>query len=315
LQDVKIMSLDAGGSMQTASSLRGIATDLRGRMQELMGLANSTDGIGNFLFAGAQGKIQPFVNTAAGTAYQGDDIPHLIQASPTRQIPTSDSGADVFMRIKNGNGSFQTAVAAANTGSGTISQGLVLNAPFNGSSYQVTFTSATTFDIQNLTTGTPVSTGNTYASGQAITFDGIQIEIKGAPAAGDTFDLKPSVNQSIFDTINNFLAAVDAPPVAGNGAAVAKFQLGLQQASAALDQAINNVMYTRATVGGRLRELDSLQATGVELGVQYQQTLSKIQDTDYIQAATDMSRQQLALQASQQSFAKISQMSLFDYLR
>lgn len=315
LQDVKIMSLDAGGSLQTASSLKGIATDLRGRMQELLGLSNSTDGVGNFLFSGSQGKIQPFANTAAGTTYQGDDVQRMIQAGPTRQMSSADSGADIFMRIKNGNGSFATSVAAGNTGSGTISQGLVLASPFNGNNYQVTFTSATTFDVQNLTSGTPVSTGNAYVSGQAITFDGIQVEIKGAPAVGDTFSIQPSVNQSVFDTINKFLATVDAPPLAGDAAANAKFQQGLQQASAALDLALNNVMYSRATVGARLRELDSLQATGVELGVQYKQTLSKIQDTDYIQAATDMSKQQLALQASQQSFAKISQMSLFDYLR
>lgn len=315
LQDVKVMSLDAGGSLQTASSLKGIATDLRGRMQELFGLSNSTDGLGNFLFSGSQGKIQPFADTAAGATYQGDDVQRLIQAGPTRQISSADSGADIFMRIKNGNGSFATSVAAANTGSGTISQGQVLASPFNGNTYQVTFTSATTFDIQNVTTGTPVSTGNAYVSGQAITFDGIQVEIKGAPANGDTFDIKPSVNQSVFETIKQFLATVDAPPLAGDATAQAKFQQGLQQASAALDMAINNVMYSRATVGARLRELDSLQATGVDLGVQYKQTLSKIQDTDYIQAATDMSKQQLALQASQQTFAKISQMSLFDYLR
>lgn len=315
LQDVKIMALDAGGPLQNSASLNAIATDLRGRAQELLGLSNSSDGLGNFLFAGSQGKIQPFANTAAGTVYQGDDVQHLVQAGPARQIATADSGADVFMRMKNGNGSFQTSVAAANTGSGTISQGVQLTSPFSGSDYQVTFTSATTFDIQNLTTATAVSTGNTYVSGQAITFDGIQVEIKGAPATGDTFDIKPSVNQSVFATIQNFLTTLASPPAAGDAAANAKFQQGLQQASAAMDQAISNVLYTRATVGGRLKELDSLQATGVDLGLQYKQTLSKIQDTDYIQAATDMSKQQLALQASQQSFAKISQMSLFDYLR
>lgn len=318
LQDVKIMSLDAGGSLQTASSLRGIATDLRGRMQELLGLANSTDGVGNFMFAGSQGKIQPFASTAAGMVYQGDDVQHLVQAGPARQIPTSDSGADLFMRIRNGNGSFYTTVGAANTGSGTVSQGQILTSPYNGASYRITFTSATTFDVNDVSgglPGVPVLPGQTYVSGQAITVNGAQVEIKGAPAAGDTFDIQPSVNQSIFDTISQFLATVDAPPLPGDAAANAKFQQGLQQASAALDQAINNVMYTHATVGGRLRELDSLQATGEELGLQYKQTLSKIQDTDYIQAATDMARQQLALQASQQSFAKISQLSLFDYLR
>ena len=178
----------------------------------------------------------------------------------------------------------------------------------------MTCTSASTFDVLNETTGTSVSSGNAYVSGQAISFDGIQFEIKGAPASGDTFDVAPSSNQSVFDTMSQLLATLEAPPLAGDAAANAKFQQGLQQANGELKQSLDNVLATRATVGGRLRELDSLQATGEELGLQYAQSLSKIQDTDYIQAVTDLNRQQLALEASQQSFARVSQLSLFNYL-
>jgi flagellar hook-associated protein 3 FlgL len=315
LQELKSLGVEAGGVMTNATSMKGIATTLRGRMQELLGLANSTDGIGNYLFSGGQGKIKPFVATAAGTIYQGDDVQRQIQVSASRQMAATEAGSDIFMRVRNGNGAFQTSAGAANTGTGIIDQGQALTAPFNGNNYRVTFTSATTFDVQNLTSATPVSTGNAYVSGQAITFDGIQFEISGAPAAGDTFDVQPSVNQNVFDTLDAFIALADAPPAPGDSFAAAQFNQGLQQVMASLDQALNSVLSTRATIGGRLREIDSLQVTGESLGLQYKNTLSKIQDTDYIQAVTDLNKQQLALQASQQSFARISQLSLFDYLR
>lgn len=315
LQDLKSIGVEAGGVMTNATSMKGIATTLRGRMQELLGLANSTDGVGNYLFSGGQGKVKPFVTTATGTTYQGDDVQRQVQVSASRQMAATEAGSDIFMRVRNGNGSFQTSAGTGNTGTGIIDQGQVLTAPFNGNSYRVTFTSATTFDVQNLTSATTVSTGNTYVSGQAVTFDGIQFEISGAPASGDTFDVKPSANKNVFDTLNDFIALADAPPAPGDAQAAAKFNQGLQQVLASLDQAMNSVLSSRATIGGRLREIDSLQATGESLGLQYKNTLSKIQDTDYIQAVTDLNKQQLALQASQQSFARVSQLSLFDYLR
>jgi len=315
LQELKSLGVEAGGVMTNATSMKGIATTLRGRMEELLGLANSTDGVGNYLFSGAQGKVKPFARGTFGIVYQGDDVQRRVQVAPAREMATTDSGADIFMRIRNGNGTFQTSAGVGNTGTGIISQGQVLTAPFNGNSYRVTFTSATTFDVLNVTSGMPVSTGNAYVSGQAINFDGIQVEISGAPSAGDTFDIQPSINQSLFATLEKFIALADAPPTAGNAPAIAKSQQELQQVMGALDQALNNVLATRATVGGRLRELDFLQATGDELRLQYKNSLSKIQDTDYIQAVADLNKQQLALQASQQSFARVSQLSLFDYLR
>ena len=44
-------------------------------------------------------------------------------------------------------------------------------------------------------------------------------------------------------------------------------------------------------------------------------TLSNIEDLDYASAITQMQKQMLALEAAQSSFAKISQLSLFNYIR
>ena len=44
-------------------------------------------------------------------------------------------------------------------------------------------------------------------------------------------------------------------------------------------------------------------------------TLSQVEDTDYTEAITKMNKDILALQAAQSSFAKIAQLSLFDYIK
>jgi flagellar hook-associated protein 3 FlgL len=297
---------------------------LQGSLQELLGLANSSDGTGNYMYSGGQGSVQPFANSAGGVTYQGDDVQHKVQAATSRQIAITDSGADLFMRIKNGNGTFQAAPAATNVGSGIISQGVVTNgALYNGNSYSVTFAVAAgvaTYSINDTTSGAPVAlvppvSNVPYVSGQAISFNGIQFDIKGTPATGDTFNVSPSTNQSIFDTLNKLITTLTTPIPAGNQGAAAAFQQGLNAATAELDHSLNTVLGVRATIGSRLNELDALNVTGDSLGLQYKQTLSKIQDTDYTKAISDLTQQNMNLQAAQKSFAQVSSLSLFNYLK
>jgi len=63
-----------------------------------------------------------------------------------------------------------------------------------------------------------------------------------------------------------------------------------------------------------MNEIDSLSNLNQDMTLQYQQTLSNLQDLDYAKAISDLTRNQTALQAAQQSFVKISQLSLFNYL-
>lgn len=310
LQDVRDAALSAGNGLLTDDNRSAMALDLEGRLQELIGLANSTDGIGNYLFSGFQSRTKPFaVDAAAGATYAGDDGQRNIQVSASRQMASSDSGADVFMRVKNGNGAFVTQPAVANTGTGIISVGNVVNtALLTGHDYSITFTSATTYDVTDTTTATPVSSGNTYVSGQAISFDGMQFEIKGAPAIGDTFTVTPSVNENIFKTVSDLIGALNTP-VAG-----ANLSNSLLHSVNQLDNALNNVLNTRVTLGLRLNEVDALDAAGEDLGLQFKKTLSELQDTDYNKAISDLSQQQMSLQAAQQSFVKVTGLSLFNYL-
>lgn len=321
LQDVSTATVYAGNGSLNASDRSTIATELSSRLQELTGLANSTDGVGNYLFAGFQSRTQPFVNTAAGTGYFGDDGQRNVQVSATRQMPSGGNGADIFMRIKNGNGSFVTQAAAGNAGTGIVRQGAVANPPPTagqiGNSYQLAFSvvaSVTTCTI----TGTdalgvaipPASLpapNAPYVSGQMISFDGRQFDIQGAPADGDTFSVSPSSNESIFNTLADLIDALNAPVVGAS--LTTRLNSGLNQ----LDNALNNVLTMRSSLGLRLNEIDTLQSAGEDLGLQFKQTLSGLQDVDYNQAISDLVRQQTNLQAAQQSFSRVAGLSLFDY--
>ena len=118
----------------------------------------------------------------------------------------------------------------------------------------------------------------------------------------------------MFDTLNKLITTLSTPLAGASASAVAANTQAVNDGLNALTQDLNNVLGVRATTGSRLNELTALQTTGTQLGLQYQQTLSTIQDTDYNQAATNLAQQKLILQAAQQSFAAVSKLSLFNYI-
>ena len=321
IQDVRAVAVSAGNGSLNNTDRSTLATNLSGRLQELIGLANSTDGVGNYLFSGFQSRTQPFVDTPAGIAYFGDDGQRMAQVSATRQMASSDSGADVFMRIKTGNGSFVTQPTVGNVGSGIISTGAVDNpAALTGNNYSINFAGAvapatgTTYTVTNTTTGLPVPAVPAvpvpvpYVSGQAITFDGLRVDIQGVPGSGDSFTITPSTNESVFKTISDLITTLNTPVSGSN------LTSGLNRGMVNLDNALGNVLNVRATLGLRLNEIDALQVTGEDVGLQLKQTLSQLQDTDYNKAISDLTQQQTILQAAQKSFTQVASLSMFSYL-
>ena len=320
---LKELTVQAGGPALTPGDRKSIAFELRARYDQLLGIANAEDGQGQKLFAGYMGSTQPFGGTVdylnAGNEidYQGDDGQRRLQVSATRSMEVSDSGTGVFMRIKNGNGYFATNYAAANTGTGVINIGNVTDpaawSALANNNLSINFTSSSSYDIVDGLGNTLVA-GGAYLTGQPIVIPGAgaSITIKGAPAAGDSFTVGPSTSQSVFKSLANLIGALEAGGT--SPADMAKYSSELGFANANLDLAGDNILRVRAMTGSRLNELESLGYLNQDMSLQYQQTLSKLQDLDYAQAITDLTRKQTELEAAQQSFAKISQLSLFNYL-
>ncbi len=83
-----------------------LAIDLESHLSQLAELANSKDGVGNYLFSGYKTDTPPFLKTATGYSYQGDTSVQSVQVSETRQMPIAETGSQIFQA--NGQDVFQT---------------------------------------------------------------------------------------------------------------------------------------------------------------------------------------------------------------
>ena len=102
-----VVSAD-NGTLNDSGRGSHIATELRGNLGELLGLANRTDGNGQYLFSGFQGSTKPFADTGSGIQYFGDEGLRMIQASASRQLAVNESGREVFERIPASGGGNQS---------------------------------------------------------------------------------------------------------------------------------------------------------------------------------------------------------------
>ena len=212
LQSVQDTVTSAGNGTLSDANRASMATTLQANLDQLVGLANTTDAQGNYVFSGYQSNTRAFVQTATGATYQGDSGQQLLQVDGSRQMAIGNTGQSVFQ------------------GGG----------------------------------------------------------------------------QDVFQTIKSLVTLLQTPG--------APAPATLATLSSNLSQSLNNVLTVRSSVGSRLNELDALNASGSDRDLQYSQTLSSLQDLDYAKAVTQLTQQQTTLQAAQQSFVKISGLSLFNYL-
>ncbi|MGW8393929.1 flagellar hook-associated protein FlgL [Pseudoduganella sp. HUAS MS19] len=321
LQEVKSKIVAAGNPGFTLADREALAKELEGRLEDLLGQANATDGTGAYLFSGYKSDIQPFTRSATGATYNGDQGQRELQVASSRKLATSETGSAIFESNITGNGTFQTSVDAGNVtrgGTGIISPGVVKTpSAVTGHNYTLNFTvtgtpAVTTYTVNNVTTGTPVASNVPYVSGQPIAFDGIQMDITGAPANGDVFNVDPSKNQSVFETMTTLIGALRGP--SGTPAAGAALTNALNLANQNITNSLDNVLSVRASVGARMSELDHLDSAGEDLNLQYSSQISDLVDLDPVEAISRFTQQQTTLEAAQKSYKALAGLSLFNLI-
>lgn len=314
LQRIRELLVQAGNAAYDGSNLRAISTEMAGLKGELVSLANTRDPEGGYIFAGYGQDTQPFVETVTGATYNGDQGTRTLQVTPTRTLMLAENGTEVFERIRRGNGTFETGPASGNTGSGVIDRGTVIDRSLiNDHSYAINFTVSagrTTYAVVDTTTATTLSSGNAYTSGTAVNINGMQVSLSGRPASGDSFTLRPSRNQSVFTAIGNAITTLES--VTPTAAGQVRFANELASNLADMDQALDHFGVVRGRFGVGLAELESLASSSDDLDVAYAKELSGLQDIDYAKTISEFLARQQALQAAQESYAKLAQRSLFD---
>jgi flagellar hook-associated protein 3 FlgL len=312
LQRVRELIVQSNNATLTDNDRQSIVTELRARVAELQAVANRKDSNGDFLFAGYAAGTQPFARGSGGQmSYAGDAGVRQLQIDAAQYVADSDPGSAVFVDIAAGNGLFTAAAAPANTGSGVLDAGSVVDrSQWLPDQYTASFTSASTWQVTD--SGSNVVASGNYTSGGAIAFRGVQVMVSGAPATGDQFSVDAAGTEDVFATLDGLILALGAG--ASQDAARAQLTTALNASLQQVDQAGDHLLSVRASVGARLSMLEDADAARANQTTELATSISGLQDLDYAAAASKMSQQYVGLQAAQQSYAKTAQLSLFNYL-
>jgi flagellar hook-associated protein 3 FlgL len=322
LQDTKELVVYAGNGTLSDADRESLATTLQSRFDQLLGLANADDGNGQYLFAGFKSSSLPFIKQADGSVlYAGDEGRRLMQVDVSRQMPASDTGRSIFQTVRGGT-PYVTAADPVNTGTGTFGPVSTVDASDAnyGHDFTINFSVAagvTTYSVVDNTSGaTIVPLLTPYTPGLTIGFGGVQLALDGAPNNGDSFDVTTTQNAGtdMFEALSDVIVALKQPLDTGTPADRAQFLNALSTGNRKISNAHDNVLTVRSSVGSRMKELDSLDTTGQSRTLFDKAYLSGLQDLDYASAISEFYQRQAALQATQETFVKLQNTSLIQYL-
>jgi flagellar hook-associated protein 3 FlgL len=289
LQSLRDLALQANSGTQSDQNRAAIATQATQIQASLVSLANTQDGNGEYIFGGFATQTQPFALSATGATYSGDQGQRQVQIAAGQTIPDSDNGAAVFNNIRTGNGTFTATAGAGNAGGGVLGATTVVNpAAYDGKPFSIQFAvttapitgvATTTYNILDSTgTVVPSASALPYTSGQAISYDGLQVTLTGQPATGDTFSVAPSGNQSVFTTVQNLVTALQT--TTGSTASQAKLNNLVNTAINNIDQALDHTSSVRADVGGRLNSITTQLSVSGAQQIQLKTSISSLQSLD-----------------------------------
>jgi flagellar hook-associated protein 3 FlgL len=312
LHKVRELTVQANSASIDDASRKLIATEVRGRLGELVDIANRRDANSEYLFSGYSTQTQPFARTAGSVSYAGDQGNRLLQVGPSQRVPDSHSGFDAFMNVAEGNGTFVLGAADSNTGTGSVAGGSVTNrSAWIPDDYTLRFTAPGAWEVVD-SANVQVTTGTFTGETDTISFRGISVSITGQPAANDEFQISRSRTEDLFTTLNDLVATLERP--AGNATARAQIATDLGGTLQQLDKSLDHVLSVRAEVGTRLSSLENAANAREDQVVELERMRSDLRDLDYAEAVTKMNQQLVALQAAQLSYSRISQLSLFNYM-
>lgn len=299
----------ANGTLSNADR-ESLANQLEGVYDQLVSNANAKDGNGRYIFAGFQSDTAPFSGSTGALSYNGDAGQRQLQVDGSRQMAINDTGDKVFASTTS-NASYVATAAADNSGSATYSALDVVDASAND--YGSEFTLSFAVDGNGNTTYTVDGADpQAYQPGEPIALgDSMQIKIKGEPAAGDSFTIAKDRedDNNILNALAQTVSTLREP--VNDDRSQAKMTNTINRAMRQVNNAQDNVLSVRSNLGTRLNELDNLDDVGQTMSTNYERNISSLRDADMVSTISDWSLARVALQASQQTFTSVQQMSMF----
>ena len=315
MQNAVSLATEANNSALSPANRSDIATQLQQDLASLTSIGNTTDSAGNYLFGGYANTSPPFTQSNGTVTYNGSDQVEQVQISSNQSISGGDTGATAFMNIPTGNGTFTVSAASTNTGTASIGGGTVTDpttyaadAATGTGTYTISFTDPSDYQVTD-SNGNVVGSG-TYTNGDTISFNGAEVTLNGTPAAGDSFTVAPAGTSSAFSALSNLITTLNSTTL-NSGQLTTQINAAVQQ----IQNSITNFSNVSASVGARINAITASQSTATSVTTTLKTNISTLQNTDYTQATTQLSSEELALQAAQESYASLEKLSLFNYIQ
>ncbi|OHY83020.1 flagellar hook-associated protein FlgL [Marinobacter sp. AC-23] len=326
IQRIRELTVQAGNGSLSPNDRQSISSEMKERLGQLANIGNTRDASGEYIFSGFQGSVQAFQQNDEGKyVYQGDEGQRVLEIDDGVTVPISDHGKGIFVNVPAAvvgehagptTGTFISGVKVASEAAlasafpGSFPNDIVLQVD-NSVPPQVV-----AFDKNDSTNTFPV-TPSDYQSGEPFVVAGIEASITGAvpgaTPAPDSYTLKINDKQSVFGSIENLISGLDSIDKS-TPEGRAQYDDLIAQSLANLDNAQESVVLKQTELGGRMNAVETTKNFLADSSVYTNEIRSQLQDVDYAEAISNLSFQSFVLQAAQQSFAQVSQLSLFDRL-
>lgn len=331
LRQIKTLTIQGANASMSLSDKNVIATQIDELINELVNQANGADVNGNFLFAGTRVATRPYQLDDSGIfRYQGDQVNTSVDFSSTRQTVIGRSGPDVFQSVFTGEmlnvvpGIYDVALT------GSVEEGDVFSVSLDGVTYDYTAESGDSAETVLEAIQTEIETAIAAGTHESITLSVVDDTM--------TITAEDGYERRIIGTTVNAVDGIESQgltvtetqtPDPGTPEKIEFFQslqeltdllrAGDQQSVQSkldeVDQMIDQATLGLADIGVEMSTIDAQIGINEDLKLGLQMALSGKEDLDYAAAITKMQAQMLSLEAAQSSFAKISQLTLFDYIR
>ncbi len=332
--------IQASSDTLGASDRETIALEVDEMKKEILSVANAQDSNGSFLFSGYKTSTIPFVEDISGKInYKGDRGLSSLSISESRVIETTLDGGTLFQAVKNPSGKNISIFLMLEDISNSIrtASGGVEALKASGTA-ELTFQNKDpgtwTFDLTgNLGTQTITAeiTGedpsefvkqiNLSSTGITATINDDGKTIKLTDTTNSKIEIKNLSVYGINSAQKDPTSFFTVQPQDGAGNSIGKLQK-LYDNNQLPSKQIDNIASTqvhisnnRGAIGARSSSLLRQTEFLADRRLAVEKDVADINEADLAELVTNLQSMLTSMQASQQSFVKISQLNLFDYIR
>ena len=322
---VQELALQAGSGIQTVEDQKFLAAEIETRFAELLSLVNTRGADGQYIFAGFRTDTAPFLVNGDDVEYRGDSGQRHLHVDRGQTIALSDSGDELFMRVPSSRAHLSSESVFINPAQhdAVVSDLRVIDQELVDAFYPDKLViemrplseagGSPSYTVTRASDGRPVDglVNIPFGDGDVIAAMGASFRISGAPQVGDQFIVATNKHQGLLQTVRTLaseLGTIDA------GVSPDRFRGLIDSTIEGLDEGLGSVLRVRAEIGARLNTMTAVKDLHDDLSIQMRDVLSEIQDLDFAEAVSNLSYQSFVLEAAQQSFVRVNNLSLFNVL-